>query len=293
MDDLVSSCAVRFIPWPPNWEEGLDHASAGHGSQARLNLSKPSFTETERELSERGVELIVGVKSSLTFVDSNSSDLILDPASSHSTGHFRVHRLQTPSDHITLRKEGSEYVLLEAEKQTGGKGLWRIKSPMCSLGDCWVVANPKHSSFYVIKDGFEEAAICYKKAPANAQLRFFDVIIPALQKENMKRMPIRFDGHTSYLMSQGSVDTVASDCVRLSVREPTLEAGRWVLMFSGRVKRASRKNFILVHPKQPNREILLCGKAGVKQFVFDLNWPLSVLQGFAVYLTLFSKPKPS
>jgi len=138
----------------------------------------------------------------------------------------------------------------------------------------------------------EEVAVLYRRPVGNTALRFFDVVMPALERDTGRRVPVTFDGE-SYLLAQAHKATLPSDCVRLSVREPRLRNQRWVLMFNGRVKRSSAKNFILVHPGRAEREILLCGKCGTGEFVFDINWPLSVLQGFGVYLTLFSNPKPN
>lgn len=293
LEESLSSSSVKFVPWAPSWEEGIEISSSGHSTAPSFAYQR-NFTETERELLHRGVDLIVGVKETKNLDNRNQSELISEPSSSHSTGHFLVKKLPGPSKIITLQKEGTHDVLLQAQKQdSSSKEMWRITSPRMNIGECVVIANSKKSSFYVLRDGHEEAAIYYRKPPGNTKLRFFDVIIPALEKESGKHVSVKFDGSESYLLAQAPLETVPSDCVKLSVREPQLKDQRWVLMFNGRVKRSSARNFILVHPGQPAREILLCGKCGVKEFVFDLNWPLSIIQGFGIYLTLFSKPKPN
>lgn len=290
--ESLSSSAVKFVPWPLSWEEGIEMSSNGR-VVAPSFANQKNFTETERELLHRGIDLIVGVKEARSLEKESQTEIIVDPASTHSTGHFIVKKIPGPSKVITLQKEGTHDIILQAVKQHGGKEMWKITSPVMNLGECVVMANAKKSSFYLLRDGHEEVAIHYRKASGNTKLRFFDVIIPALQKETGKHAPVRFDGVGSYLLAQAPLETIPSDCIKLTVREPQLRDHRWVLMFNGRVKRSSSRNFILIHPGQPAREILLCGKCGVKEFVFDLNWPLSIIQGFGIYLTLFSKPKPN
>jgi hypothetical protein len=221
--------------------------------------------------------------------------VLVDPTAAHGTFHGIVRRIHGPADLILLQRERDGGLLLKAEKQpaTTSKILWRITSPDCQLGDCSIVANVKHSTFYLVRDGLEEVAVCYRRAQAGSHFRCFDVIVPALQRDTGRRVPIRFDGHDSYLLVQAAAAAPAQDCVKLTVREPQMMEGRWVLLFNGRVKKRSGRNFIVVAPAQPSREIFLCGKSAVKQFVFDLNWPLSILQGFGINLTLFSKPKPN
>lgn len=293
IDAALASSAVKFVPWAPSWEEGIEVHNGVHATSTLAANTQKNFTETEKELLNRGVPLIVGVKETKIFVQTDLIANIYAPCSTHSTSHYTVTRIPGPVNVLRLNKEGDNNIILEAEMQKNaspGKPLWKITSPSGDIGDCYVISNAKHSSFAVIKDGFEEAGVYFRKQGANSTLRVFDVIIPSLQKETGKHLPIRFNNQ-SYLLTQAPLETVASDVVKLSVREPQCKDGRWVLMFNGRVKRPSTRNFILTHPSQPSREILLCGKCAVKQFVLDLNWPLSLLQGFGIYLTLFSKPK--
>jgi hypothetical protein len=293
LDEALSSSMVKFVPWAPSWEEGIELTGVIHSAPSFSGNTQRPFTETERELLHRGVDLIVGAKDFRSIEQKTPLDQIVDPAASHATFHGMVRRIHSQTDVVVLQKERDGTVLLEAEKQSSvaTRVLWRITSPEGNIGDCAITANPKHSTFYLVRDGLEEAAVCFRKSPGNSTLKCFDVTIPALDRDTGKHISIRFDGHNSYLLAQGLADTPAADCVKLTVRDPQLKEGRWVLLFNGRVKKLSAKNFILVLPTQPNREILLCGKAAAKQFVFDLNWPLSVLQAFGVYLTLFSKPK--
>jgi hypothetical protein len=295
LDEALSSSIVKFVPWPPTWEEGIELAGVIHSPISYAGNARPSFTETERELLHRGVDLIIGAKDFRSIEQKTPTDQMVDPVTSHATFHGMIHRIHNQNDMVILRKERDGTILLEAEKQASltSRVLWRITSREGNVGDCAITANQKRSTFYLVRDGLEEVAVCYRKAPGNASFKCFDVVIPALERDSGKHTAIRYDGHNSYLLTQALADNPASDCVKLTVREPQLREGRWVLLFNGRVKKLSAKNFILIRPGQPNREILLCGKAAVKQFVFDLNWPLSIVQAFGIYLTLFSKPKPN
>ncbi|OHS93956.1 hypothetical protein TRFO_39855 [Tritrichomonas foetus] len=293
-EEALASQAVKYVPWAPSWEEGIEIHSGLRSNASLATLAQRNFTDTERELLHRGVELMVGVKEAQVMDRPDIISQIIDPASTHSTSHFLVAHNPGPVDILTIQKEGDATILLEAEriKDPSSKLIWKITSPLGEIGNCGVYTPDKHMSFYLLRDGFEEAAIYYRKASGNTNLRCFDVVVPSLQRDTGKHVPIRFDDKSSYLLAQAPLQTVPNDCIKMSVREPQQKDGRWVLMFNGRVKRTSARNFILVHPAQPSREILLCGKCGVKQFVFDLNWPLSLIQGFGIYLTLFSKPKP-
>jgi hypothetical protein len=295
IDEALASAAVKFVPWAPSWEEGIEMDGVIHSPSSFSGTTQQHFTETERELLQRGVDRIVGAKDFRAVEQKNRCDVLVDPTGAHGTFHGVVRRIHGPTDLILLQRERDGGVLLKAEKQLAipSKILWRITSPDCQLGDCSVFANTKHSMFYLVRDGLEEVAVCYRRPPAASQFRCFDVVVPALQRDTGRRVPIRFDGHDSYLLAQATADAPAQDCVKLTVRDPQLREGRLVLLFNGRVKKRSGRNFIVIEPGQPGREILLCGKTAVKQFVFDLNWPLSILQGFGIDLTLFSKPKPN
>jgi hypothetical protein len=295
LDEALSSSVVKYVPWAPSWEEGIELTGVIHSPTSYSGNARRPFTESERELLHRGVDLIVGAKDFRSIEQKTPIDQILDPTPSHATFHGMVRRIHSQNDIIVLQKERDGTILLEAEKQASvtSRVLWRITSPEGNIGDCAITANQKHSTFYLVLDGIEEVDVCYRKSPGNSTLKCFDVVIPALDRDTGKHIAIRYDGHNSYLLTQALAETAAGDCVKLTVREPQLREGRWILFFNGRVKKLSARNFILILPAQANREILLCGKTAVKQFVFDLNWPLSILQAFAVYLTLFSKPKPN
>jgi len=64
--------------------------------------------------------------------------------------------------------------------------------------------------------------------------------------------------------------------------------GAFVLNFNGRVTIASVKNFQLIHPNQPNNVILQFGRVGTDTFTLDVQYPLSIYQGFAIALSSFS-----
>ena len=66
------------------------------------------------------------------------------------------------------------------------------------------------------------------------------------------------------------------------------DVGAFVLNFNGRVTVASVKNFQLIHPKQPNNVILQFGRVGADTFTLDIQYPLSIYQGFAIALSSFS-----
>lgn len=292
-EDIFAAEAVKFVPWAENWEEGLEFHGNIKSTSTLASLTHRNFTDTERELIHKGVDLIVGVKEAQVLDHPDILSQIVEPASTHSTSHFLVAHNPGPIDSITIQKEGDATILLEAirVKEQNARQVWKITSPLVEIGDCTVYAQDKNASFYLLRDGFEEAAIYFRKSAGNSKLRCFDVIVPSLQRETGKHVPISFDDKSSYLLAQAVQDTIPNDCIKMSVREPQEKDGRYVLMFNGRVKRTSAKNFILVHPSQPSREILLCGKSGVKKYVFDLNWPLSLIQGFGIFLTLFSKPR--
>ena len=292
--EVFPSQVIKYVPWAPSWEEGIEVHGGIRSNATNAGMPSKNFTDTERELLHRGVELIVGVKESQVLERPDAIQQIIEPASTHSTSHYIVAHIPGPVDILIIQKEGDATILLEAEriKDANSKQIWKITSPLGDIGNCGVYTPDKNMSFYVVRDGFEEAGIYYRKSQGNTSLRCFDVIVPSLQKDTGKHVPIRFDKKSSYLLAQAPLEKIPNDCIKLSVREPQQKDGRWVLMFNGRVKRSSTRNFILIHPSQPQREILLCGKCGVKKYVFDLNWPLSLLQSFGIYLTLFSKPKP-
>ena len=88
-------------------------------------------------------------------------------------------------------------------------------------------------------------------------------------------------------------------------REMTVEVGanevenvppRWderhncyMLNFSGRVKKASVKNFILSPPNEPDHQILLFGKVNSERFACDFRHPLSPCIAFAIALSSLTR----
>lgn len=293
-EDALASQVIKYVPWAPNWEEGIEIQGSIRSTASLAALAKKNFTDTERELIQKGVDLIVGVKETQVLDHPDLIQQMLDPASTHSTSHYIVAHNPGPIDSLTIQKEGDALILLEAirVKDPNSKEVWKITSPLGDIGDCSLYTPDRSMSFFLLRNGYEEAAIYFRRpSTGNTKLKFFDVVIPSLQRDTGKHVPICYDNQNSYLLAQAPLDTVPNDVIKMTVREPQEKDGRYVLMFNGRVKRSSTRNFILVHPSQPSREILLCGKSGVKQFVFDLNWPLSLIQGFGIYLTLFSKPR--
>lgn len=65
------------------------------------------------------------------------------------------------------------------------------------------------------------------------------------------------------------------------------QVGAYVLNFNGRVTMASVKNFQLVEPEDQNHLILQFGRVGKDEFNMDVQWPMSILQAFAITLSSF------
>ena len=289
LDSSLSNYEVKYVPWAPSWEDGIDANNNGHASASLASKEKRNFTETERELIQRGMDLVVGVPEPKISVTPDFLNILTTPVPTHTIHHCVVKKYTSGIEKITLQKEDTDQILLVAEKASPHKdGIWTITSPVCDLGDCTVYS--KNKNFYCVQNDFEEIAVRFKPSKV-AELEMFDVVIPALVRDSGNRTPIHYEGSASYLLSHSASpqDQMPPDCVRLSSREPQKKDSRYVLMFNGRVKKPSKKNFILILPSMPAREILLCGKRATKEYVFDMNWPLSFVQGFAIYLTLFSK----
>ena len=290
LDSSLSKYQVKFIPWTPKWEEEIESDSVSRSAVTVATASQQVFSETERELHHKGVKLVYGVKESKLVEEPTSLSLFIDPISPISTSHYSVSHICGTIDVISLCKEGSEEAILSAElHKEGDIYIWNISSPIADLGSCSLISNNKQTAFYLVRNGYEEVAIQFQ---TQKQVHFtvFHVIIPALQRETNRHVEVNFE-EKSYLLQQAQSEEIASDCVKLVTREPQYKDGRYVLLFNGRVKRTSSKNFILIHESLPSRDVLLCGKSAPKQFVLDLNWPLSLLQGFGVFLTLFVQPK--
>ena len=54
---------------------------------------------------------------------------------------------------------------------------------------------------------------------------------------------------------------------------------------TGRVTRASVKNFQLIKPGEPDHILVQHGRVGSDTFTMDVSWPLSVIQAFAICLS--------
>ena len=63
----------------------------------------------------------------------------------------------------------------------------------------------------------------------------------------------------------------------------------YMLNFSGRVKKASVKNFILSPPNDPEHQILLFGKVNSERFACDFRHPLSPCTAFAIALSSLTR----
>lgn len=286
LDKTLSRHEVKFVPWAPGWEDGIDANNNGHASASLASKEKRHFSQTERELISKGMDLVVGIPDQKDTDTPDFFNILTVPVPTHTMQHCVVRRTKSGVQRITLHREETDEVLLVAEKISPLKdGIWTINSPNCDFGSCTVFGKGK--TFYCVHNEFEEIAVKFKPSK-QSNLEMFDVIMPALVRDSGSRTPIHYEG-TSYLLAQAQKEQMPADCIRLSSREPQKKESRYVLMFNGRVKRASKKNFILILPSMPTREILLCGKRATNEYVFDMNWPLSLVQGFAIYLTLFSK----
>ena len=86
------------------------------------------------------------------------------------------------------------------------------------------------------------------------------------------------------------VEQSGPDFSRLQTRKPIwsddLEA--WTMDFHGRVKLASKKNFLLVSENAPTEVLMLFGKVGKSHFSLDFKAPMTVMQAFSIALTSFA-----
>jgi tubby-related protein 1 len=99
--------------------------------------------------------------------------------------------------------------------------------------------------------------------------------------------------HKAEAAEAGALAAVAAssnDFTRLKTRKPIwsddLEA--WTMDFHGRVKLASKKNFLLVSENAPKDVLMLFGKVSKTHFSLDYRAPLTVMQAFCVALTSFA-----
>lgn len=120
--------------------------------------------------------------------------------------------------------------------------------------------------------------------------RKLEVMIPNIQDTRL------LDQATSSMLQHQSTDKAAYE-FNLEAKELYLinkvprfnsNIGAYVLNFNGRVTIASVKNFQLIHPKQTNNVMLQFGRVGTDTFTLDVQYPLSIYQGFAIALTSFS-----
>lgn len=134
----------------------------------------------------------------------------------------------------------------------------------------------------------ELAAICYgsnvlgMKGP-----RKMTVLIPAL-KENSSRVPWRPSSSSDTLIARHQAND-NSNLVSLHNKAPVWneETRSYVLNFHNRVKQASVKNFQLVHPDDLDYIILQFGRVSEDVFTMDFQYPMCMLQAFAIALSSF------
>lgn len=134
----------------------------------------------------------------------------------------------------------------------------------------------------------ELAAVCYgsnvlgMKGP-----RKMTVLIPAL-KDNSTRVTWKPTSNTETLVSHYNNNNMANMVV-LQNKAPQWneETRSYVLNFHNRVKQASVKNFQLVHPDDPDYLILQFGRVSEDVFTMDFQYPMCMLQAFAIALSSF------
>lgn len=292
VEECYKSSEVKYVVWAPGWEEKVDENNRGHASASLTSKEKRNFTETERELHLKGIDLVIGVNESQSYVHDDLLTQLVIPVSSYSTSRFTIKRVKGSNETIQLFRDNEmSQLLLQATKLPGKESLWDITSPTHNIGCCRVYLSSKRNQFYCVFNDTEEMAVVYRKSNKKGKKYcFFEVMLPALTKDTGNRTQIAFR-EECYLLGHANLEVLPSDCVRLHVREPQIKDGNPVLLFNSRVKKPSKKNFVLIHQSNPSRDILLFGKSGVKQFNLDINWPLSIIQGFSICLTSFSKPK--
>lgn len=289
-EECLSSLVVKTVLWAPGWEESVDSNNNGHASASLASKEKRNFTETERQLIHKGMDLVVGIPDQKVSAAPDYLTSLTTPIPSYTTMHCIVRRTKGNTEKITIQKENepNDPILLQAERATKGRdAVWVITSPVCDIGECIVYSGGKQS-YYCVLNSFEEVAVKFKTNSKAPNLSALDAILPALVRDSGCRTPIHYTGNGSFLLQQSTAEKMSSDCVKITSKEPQKKDNRYVLMFNGRVKAASKKNFILILPSMPTRDLLLCGKRADSEYVFDMNWPLSLIQGFAIYLSFFN-----
>ncbi|XP_043826256.1 tubby protein homolog isoform X6 [Dromiciops gliroides] len=134
----------------------------------------------------------------------------------------------------------------------------------------------------------ELAAICYEtnvlgfKGP-----RKMSVIIPGMSMVH-ERVSIRPRNEQETLLARWlskSTDTV----IELHNKTPVWndDTQSYVLNFHGRVTQASVKNFQIIHANDPDYIVMQFGRVAEDVFTMDYNYPMCVLQAFAIALSSF------
>ncbi|XP_044536721.1 tubby protein homolog [Gracilinanus agilis] len=134
----------------------------------------------------------------------------------------------------------------------------------------------------------ELAAICYEtnvlgfKGP-----RKMSVIIPGMSMVH-ERVSIKPRNEQETLLARWlnkSTDTV----IELHNKTPVWndDTQSYVLNFHGRVTQASVKNFQIIHANDPDYIVMQFGRVAEDVFTMDYNYPMCVLQAFAIALSSF------
>ncbi|XP_074086333.1 tubby protein homolog isoform X6 [Macrotis lagotis] len=134
----------------------------------------------------------------------------------------------------------------------------------------------------------ELAAICYEtnvlgfKGP-----RKMSVIIPGMSMVH-ERVSIRPRNEQETLLARWlskNTDTI----IELHNKTPVWndDTQSYVLNFHGRVTQASVKNFQIIHANDPDYIVMQFGRVAEDVFTMDYNYPMCVLQAFAIALSSF------
>jgi len=113
------------------------------------------------------------------------------------------------------------------------------------------------------------------------------VIIPAL-KDGATRHTWRPEAPNDSILERYNSNNYAG-MVILQNKTPVWneETQSYVLNFHNRVRQASVKNFQLIHPDDPEYIIMQFGRVSDDSFTMDFQYPMCVLQAFAIALSSF------
>ncbi|XP_053462470.1 tubby-related protein 2 [Nycticebus coucang] len=148
--------------------------------------------------------------------------------------------------------------------------------------------NPSRKNFFqdTAQIRQELGVVCYETNVFGLRgPRKMTVIIPAVDSQNQRIIfqPLNEQESLMSRFQRGSTQGL----VLLQNKTPLWceESSAYVLNFSGRVTRASVKNFQIVHPEDPRYLLLQFGRVAPDTFTMDFCYPLCPLQAFAICLS--------